>query len=116
MELYEAHLLLRALRYGDKQGYGQLVLRSIPTDCNHKGATPYTFCMCTTCGNIWPSYMLCPLQDGCSSCWQSKYKGQQGWIYYSNNLHYFCNMNKETHTNIQTALSTMWELQENVSL
>lgn len=115
MDSFEAHLLLRALRYGDPHGYGDAVLRSI-APLQHKEATPYAYFLCSNCGIVHSSYSILPVQSGCDDCCSSEYSGQQHWIYHSNMLYYFSNLSYLESSYINEALSTMWELQENVSL
>jgi hypothetical protein len=122
MELYEAHLLLRALRRGDKQGYASLVLQSWNWGNNHRYAAPYDHRLCTNCGLIQQDLCPCPVQNGCFSCMKSGYihpslEGAQAyWVFHANMLHYFSNCSLEENAILNQALSTMWELQEHVVL
>lgn len=115
MELYQAHLLLRA--HTNKRINSQHIWE-LYIDHYAKpqvtAAMPFNYSMCTQCGLVHEAYTPLPITDGCVQCKHAVYAGNSGyWIMHSNIFFYMSKFSMEDCTMLELALSQLYTMQQN---
>lgn len=120
MELYEAHLVLRAsyFRSYNSQRYTDLFLNRVGTT-NGQHSKPFHYQLCRNCNTVHEAFTPLPIQDGCISCQRTAWSvegSQQYSIVHSNMMFWLAKTTLEDHALIELALSQLFELQQSKAL
>lgn len=114
MELYQAHLLLRACtaRNVNMQQIWELYINRY-AQASVTAAAPFRFQLCSNCGKVQEAYTPLPITDGCIQCWHSIHAGWNSyWAMHSSIMFYISKFTLEDCTVLELALSQLYDQQQ----
>lgn len=107
MELYEAHLILKAYK-GGQYNAAQVLLRPYLLHAITEPA-PYNHTYCMACSAVTYTCSSLPLAFGCGDCGANSMNGtQQYWVLHSNILFNFAKLSGADHAVVEEAIICLW--------
>lgn len=120
MQLYEAHLVLRAAYFNsyNAQRYTDLFVERIGKT-NGQYSKPFHYQLCRNCTTVHEAFTPLPIQDGCISCQSCSWSAagsQQYSIVHSNMMFWLAKTTLEDHALIDQALAQLFALQQSKAI